>query len=42
MVDKAIEEINKYGDFEWFVSDDPYVGPEFINGKPFYMDDLPF
>lgn len=25
LVDKAVEEINKYGDFEWFVSDDPYV-----------------
>ena len=25
LVDKAIEEISKYGDFEWFVSDDPYV-----------------
>ena len=27
MVDTAISTINKYGDFEWFVSDDPYVKP---------------
>lgn len=25
MVDKMVDEINRYGDFEWFVSDDPYV-----------------
>jgi hypothetical protein len=25
MVDDAVEAISKYGDFEWFVSDDPYV-----------------
>jgi hypothetical protein len=25
MVNDAIETISKYGDFEWFVSDDPYV-----------------
>lgn len=24
MVDEAVESITKYGDFEWFVSDDPY------------------
>lgn len=25
MVDKMVDEISKYGDAEWFVSDDPYV-----------------
>lgn len=25
-VDDAVETISQYGDFEWFVSDDPYVG----------------
>lgn len=24
-VDDAVETISQYGDFEWFVSDDPYV-----------------
>lgn len=46
MVDTAIETINKYGDFEWFVSDDPYIRPDYIPGEyglyPFYEEDLPF
>lgn len=25
LVDEAVEAISKYGDFEWFVSDDPYI-----------------
>ncbi len=25
LVDKAIDTINNFGDFEWFVSEDPYV-----------------
>ena len=25
LVDAAVETINKYGDFEWFASDDPYI-----------------
>ncbi len=25
LADEAIESISKYGDFEWFVSDDPYI-----------------
>lgn len=40
MVDTAISTINKYGDFEWFVSDDPYVKPPLMVGDyglhPFY------
>lgn len=46
MVDTAKETIQKYGDFEWFVSDDPYVGPVMIEGEyglhPFYDEDVPF
>ena len=46
MADTAIETIKKYGDYEWFVSDDPYVGPDYIQGEyglyPFYEDDVPF
>lgn len=40
MVDTAIDTINKYGDFEWFVSEDDYVKPPLIIGDyglyPFY------
>lgn len=42
MVDDAVDTIKKYGDFEWFVSDDAYVGPNFVDGKPDYDEDLPF
>ena len=42
MVDTAIATINKYGDFEWFVSDDPYVKPPLVVGDyglyPFYEE----
>lgn len=37
LVDGAIESISKYGDFSWFVSDDPYIGPKYDdNGRPIY------
>lgn len=43
MVDTAIATINKYGDFEWFVSDDPYVKPPLMVGDyglcPFYEEE---
>ena len=45
LVDDAIETISKYGDFEWFASDDPYVGPEYDGeGRPIYYpeDACPF
>ena len=29
LVDDAVSAISQYGDFEWFVSDDPYVKPPF-------------
>lgn len=39
LVNDAAETISKYGDFEWFISDDPYVGPWF---KPDNPDELPW
>lgn len=47
LVNKAVEKISEFGDFEWFVSDDPYIGPNYDNnGRPIYYpeddDPLPF
>ena len=46
LVNKAVDEIAKYGDFEWFASDDPYIGPEYDGrGRPVYHpeeDDVPW
>ena len=36
LVDAAVETIAQFGDFEYFASDDPYVGPVFLDGKPCY------
>ena len=33
LVDSAIETISQYGDFEWFVSDDPYPDEEEVSTK---------
>lgn len=45
-IDKLKAEIAKVcinGDFEWFVSDDPYIGCEYDeNGAPIYEDIVPF
>lgn len=35
MANDAINDISKYGDFEWFVSDDPYVKPIIDDEPPF-------
>lgn len=37
LVDDAVDTISKYGDFEWFISDDPYEGSalQFDNTIPF-------
>ena len=35
MVDDAVDAISVYGDFEWFVSDDPYVTP--VDNLPWQM-----
>ncbi len=46
LVNDAVKTISEHGDFEWFVSDDPYIGPTFEMGeymnKPEYDVDLPF
>lgn len=54
LVDDAVETISQYGDFEWFVSDDPYIPKprldDFMNipedateeGLPFDPDEPPF
>ena len=34
MVDEAIHNISQYGDFEWFVSDDPYIQPNPLDDIP--------
>ena len=35
LVNEAVETISKFGDFDWFVSDDPYIAPPFVGGKMF-------
>lgn len=46
LVNSAIETIIAYGDYTWFVSDDPYIGPSFEKGKymdkPCYEEPLPW
>lgn len=42
MCNKAVEAISKYGDYEWFVSEDPYILPVYVFGKPAYEDEVPF
>ena len=39
LVDEAVETISQYGDFEWFISDDPNVAPWFKAEDP---NDLPW
>ena len=37
LINKAIDAISEQGDFEWFISDDPYIGPEYDGlGRPVY------
>lgn len=38
MVDTAANDISKYGDIEWFVSNDPYVSDKKIEFKPSIID----
>lgn len=40
LVTDAVHTIAAYGDFEWFVSDDPYIGPSFNDGKPVYLEEI--
>lgn len=34
LVSNAIDDISKYGDFSWFVSDDPYISPANLRDNP--------
>ena len=36
LVDGAVDTISQFGDFEWFVSDDPYISPPYMNGSPLF------
>ena len=36
LVDAAVETISQFGDFAYFASDDPYIGPPMYNGRPLY------
>ncbi len=44
MVDAAVHDISQYGDFEWFVSDDPYIKvdtpPWEVAGPPWEEDEV--
>lgn len=42
LVDTAISALVAYGDYTWFVSDDPYIGPDFVNGRPVYSEEVPY
>lgn len=48
MVNTAVADISQYGDFEWFVSDDPYIRtvddipPWFSAGEPHEEESTPF
>ena len=46
LVDDAAMSIMSYGDLEWFISEDPYIGPSFEKGefmdKPVYTEELPW
>lgn len=45
LVDDAVDAISEYGDFEWFVSDDPYVSPpkeDFMNIPEDSPEEVPF
>ena len=42
LCDTAIHDISEFGDYEWFVSDQPYIGPWYEDGRPQYEPDLPF
>lgn len=36
LVDAAVDTISQFGDFEWFVSDDPYISPPYMDGSPLF------
>ena len=44
LINDAIDTISKYGDYEWFVSNDPYISkiPDFVNVLPGGEEEMPF
>lgn len=46
LVNDAVESISQYGDFEWFVSEDPYISPtrfeDFMNIPEDAPEEIPF
>ena len=42
LIDDAREAIKSYGDFDWFMSDRPYICPEYKDGKPVYPSEVPW
>ncbi len=46
MCHDAMGAIGAYGDYTWFVSDDPYFPPDYMDGEyrkyPVYPDEMPF
>ena len=46
LVDDAVKTISKYGDFEWFVSEDPYIAKpkleDFMNIPEDADEEIPF
>lgn len=46
LVNDAVESISQYGDFEWFVSEDPYISPtrfeDFMNIPENAPEEIPF
>ena len=42
LVDDAKESMMVYCDYDWFVSDDPYVPPKYVDGRPVYPDGIPY
>lgn len=42
LVNDAVNDISKYIDFEWFVSDEPYFNTDFVNVPNVDEDEIPF
>ena len=43
LVNTSKHNISVFGDFEWLVSDDPYISPEYDEkGAPIYEEEVPF
>ena len=41
-VDDCMYDLAVHGDVNWFLSDEPYIPPEYINGAPVYTEFLPW